>query len=400
MTHLNMRSADARTPASMGAALIGCLAAAIAWIALMITDTGTISLAWADKDFANYWIAAKLALEGGVGDVFGPHPNYFARMQAAFGANYPVHAWSYPPHYLLTVLPFGVLGYKTALIAYLLVSFLLLCGAIRLAAPLATPPQLLLLIPAILTNVISTQNGFLISALLLAGLATRYDRPLFAGACIGLLTIKPQLGVLLPLLLLYERRWLVIAVATTTAVGLAAVSATVFGISSWRGYLEYILPYQTLVMYEGKGIFLHMMASMFGAMRSLEIPANTALFVHTTVAVAALGVWISSLRHLLSNWARAASTIFATFVVSPYSLNYDLIAMAAMAALWPLPDTHAPSRVLRASLLAVTTIPIMMPALGLAGWPIAPILIALTWLLLLRNEAGFTLGPRPNPARG
>ncbi|MCA1407181.1 DUF2029 domain-containing protein [Ensifer sp. IC3342] len=389
----------ARTPFPAALALTACLAATAAWILVAMTDTGTVELAWSNRDFANYWIAARLALEGRVHDVFSAHAVYFAHMQAAFGSNYPWHAWSYPPHYLLTVLPFGWLGYKNAMVAYLLLTFLLLCAAIRLAAPAATSRQLLWLLLAILTNAMATQNGFLTSALLLVGLAGRFDRPVLAGICIGLLTIKPQLGLLLPLLLLYERRWLVITVASVTALGLVAVSMAAFGFSSWQGFMENVVPYQTGVMRRATGIFLHMMPSVFGSLRSLGFSSDIALAAHVPVAVAALILWLYSLPRLQGDWARAASTTFATFVITPYSLSYDLVILAAVAAFWPLPGGRPTGMPLKALLLATAAIPVYMPVLGLAGLPGTPLLILPTWILLLINEGALApFIPRTRPA--
>ncbi|MBD9371452.1 DUF2029 domain-containing protein [Rhizobium sp. ARZ01] len=375
--------------ATAAVAIAASLFAAIAWSILAVTDTdrSAITLGWSNKDFANYWIAARLTLQGAVGEVFSAHEVYFAHMQAMFGPDYPWHAWSYPPHYLWTILPVGLLDYKSALIAYLLATFLLFCASIRTAAPYATPRQWLFLLPAVATNAIATQNGFLTSALVLIGLASRYNRPILAGLCIGLLTVKPQLGLLLPLLLLYERRWLVIMVASLTALGLAMASVAAFGLSTWRGYIEHVAPYMTDVMRYGTGIFLHMMPSVYGSARSLELSSDVATAVHFPVALISLCLWFLSLKRLQSDWARAASTIFATFVISPYSLSYDLIALASVAALWPLPGANPPGKALRASLFAVAIMPILMPVLGLSGWPIASLLIPLAWLLLMRSEA-------------
>lgn len=372
-------------------AVVAILIAALAWTAIQLTDTGTISLAWSNRDFANYWIAARMALAGDVTDLFAPQPVYFAHMSAVFGPDYPWHNWSYPPHYLLTVLPVGLLGYKPALVAYLLATFLILCGSIRLLAPQADHRQFLLLMPAIVANALAAQNGFFTAALLLSGLAARYDRPILAGVCIGLLTIKPQLGVLLPLLLVFERRWMVFATAAATTLLLVAISVAVFGLSSWRGYLEHVVPYQASVMREGTGIFLHMMPSMFGSMRSLGFPTDPALAAHLLLAVAALALWIFSLRRLQAVGSRTASTVFATIVIVPYTLSYDLVALAAVAALWPFAGGRPAQGVLASFLAAVAVLPLVMPYLGLAGLPIASLVVPFAWIMLLANEGALAI---------
>ncbi|MGN5509364.1 glycosyltransferase 87 family protein, partial [Campylobacter coli] len=51
------------------------------------------------------------------------------------------------------------------------------------------------------------QNAFLTTALMGAGLAGLETRPWLAGVAFGLLTFKPHLGLLIPVLLLLNGRW-------------------------------------------------------------------------------------------------------------------------------------------------------------------------------------------------
>ncbi|MEW9616100.1 glycosyltransferase family 87 protein [Shinella sp. S4-D37] len=369
--------------------ILAAIAGAIAIMAVAL-EPGAPSLRWTDKDFANYWVAAGLALEGRIGEVFGPQAAYLAHMRSLFGADYPWHAWSYPPHYLLLMLPLGLLPYKAALLSFVTATFLFLCAAARLACPRPRWWQLLLLLPPILTNGIATQNGFLLSALMLAGLALRDRRPIVAGLCFGLLTVKPQLGVLLPLLLLWERQWVVIASASFTALALVALSAAVFGVEAWTGYIDQIIPYQTAVMREAEGIFLHMMPTVYGSVRSLGGDAASAFTAHLPFAVAMLALYGASLPRLARPDMRAASTLFATTLAVPYLLNYDLVALIIAAVLWTERGPLHPSW--RRTLIGLSLIAMIMPGLGLLGWPVAPAVILAAWLGLLYRADGL---PRP-----
>lgn len=373
-------------------AIVG--AAAIARVAI---DPGMLGLSWTDKDFANYWVAATLALEGRVNDIFGPHPTYLAAMRAVFGADYPWHSWSYPPHYLLLMLPLGLMPYKAALLSFLTVTFLLFLAAARAACPQPKGWQLLLLLPPVLTNAYVAQNGFLLSALLLAGLALRDRRPLVAGLCFGLLTIKPQLGLLLPLLLLWERQWVTIAGAVVTTALFAALSAAVFGVGAWSGYITEIMPYQTWVMTEKTGLFLTMMPTLFGSVRSLGGDAAAAFAIHLPFAGAVLALYLVSLLRLARPDARAASTLFATTLAVPYLLNYDLVALVAGAVLWS--DRGRMTLPWGCALALLTVTPLLMPLFGLSGWPVAPLVILPVWLGFLGREGVFRrVTRRPSPA--
>ena len=55
----------------------------------------------------------------------------------------------------------------------------------------------------------------------MGALALRRTRPVTAGILLGCLTFKPQLGILFPFLLLFERNWTMIASAALTAAALA-----------------------------------------------------------------------------------------------------------------------------------------------------------------------------------
>lgn len=371
------------------AAGIACVFAVVWLFAAGAFEPG-ISLYWADKDFANYWTAAQLVFDGQTQDLFAPHATYFAHMQAFFGPDYPWHNWSYPPHYLFTVVPLGFLAYKPALVAYLLVTFLICLACLRHLRPHAPLMSFLLLIAAVAANVSAAQNGFLTATLLLAGLALRDSKPILAGIFIGLLTVKPQLGFLLPLLLLYERNWRVIASAAVTTTVLVGASAAAFGLQSWQGYINDVIPYQAEVMREAGGIFPYMMPSVFGAMRSLGFDAGTAMTTHLPVAVAGFGFYLWTLIRLKDADGRMVSTILATFVVTPYSVSYDLVPIAAIGALWPFGNTAAePRGNLRIVFWLMALTPMSTPLLGLAGLPVTPLIIAAAWALFAADQGAF-----------
>src|SRR3546814_4826722 len=100
----------------------------------------------------------------------------------------------------------------------------------------------LLLAPASYINISGGQNGFLTGALLIGGLRLLGPKPILAGICFGLLTVKPQLGILLPFALLASRQWTAIVVASVTAALLVGASALLFGWESWQAYAELVGP--------------------------------------------------------------------------------------------------------------------------------------------------------------
>src|SRR5215469_13927916 len=94
--------------------------------------------------------------------------------------------------------------------------------------------------PAALWNVTAGQNGFLTAALIGGTLGFLERQPALAGICLGLLTYKPQFGLLFPIILLADRRWRTIAVAAAVACALVALSLIAFGTESWIAFAHWM----------------------------------------------------------------------------------------------------------------------------------------------------------------
>lgn len=341
---------------------------------------------FADKDFANYWTAGKLVLVGQFEDLFGPHPQYFRHLTDAFGPDYQWHNWSYPPHFLLLIWPLGYVGYELGLAIFILTTLALYLCAVRAFVGDLSCLTLIAVGPFIVLNAWTAQNGFLFGALALAALSLRDHRPIAAGIALGFLTIKPQLGVLFPLLLLIERRWLVIASASITTLCLVGLSALIFGGEAWRGYIVEVLPYQSYVMRALEGTFLTMLPSVYGFARLNGVEWSLALTIHMIVAIPSLVVAGYLMWRLRDPMDRSLVVLIATFLITPYALNYDLgFLAAAMAVLAARQVRDRPEAVGERILIALTiSMTIYMMPFGALGIHCPPLLIAYALILVAR----------------
>lgn len=360
----------------------------IATLVWALIDPGTPASV-ADKDFANYWMAGQLIREGRVMDLFGPHPAYFAHLTDAFGADFPWHNWSYPPHYLLLVWPLGFFTYEVAMVVFLAATGGLFLIVLRILAREAGPMVWVAAGPFVAHNFWVAQNGYVSASLGLGALALRERRPVLAGILLGLLTVKPQLGLLFPFLLVAERRWSMIASAALTTVALVAASVAVFGVETWEGYFDEVVPYQAYVMRALEGTFLAMMPAFYGALRNWTVTPDVALTLHLLVAVPVALVTIVAFFRVADARYRTALLVLGTFVVTPYALSYDLgLLLPALALLagngtagWP-EDRH------RIALLAVAMLlPVVMMPLGEMYLSLAPFVLLAVYAIAL-SEAG------------
>ena len=83
-------------------------------------------------------------------------------------------------------------------------------------------------------NAFFGQNGAFTAALLVGGLLAAPKRPILAGVLFGLLTVKPQLGILIPFCLLASRNWRAFASAAVTTVTLVLLTGLAFGFGTGR----------------------------------------------------------------------------------------------------------------------------------------------------------------------
>src|ERR1700761_5454224 len=70
-------------------------------------------------DFVNTWMGGRAALAGHP-EAYFDYAHYNVVLHKMFAASLPKYNWSYPPHILLLIWPFGLLPYMTSYIAWLI----------------------------------------------------------------------------------------------------------------------------------------------------------------------------------------------------------------------------------------------------------------------------------------
>jgi len=297
-----------------------------------------------------------------------------------FGADFPLHSWSYPPHYLMLVSPLALLPYGPSMAAFLVVSFALFAWSalafVREFAPEMHRGHLLLGVTGFaLVMAETTQNGFLTSAGVLCVLANMRRRPMLAGFALALLTMKPQLGFLIPLLALLDRNWVLLRWATIFTALLVGASVLLYGIDAWQAFFTHVIPYQDFVMKHWIGPFLELMPGTYGSLRSLEISVATAIVVQSVVSVLALASLWPLLRVVRDPLERAFAILAITFVAMPYSFHYDMGALTVAAACLALRARAAGQRGATLAFGLIAVLPGIVPLLGARHVPLSPLIL-------------------------
>ncbi|MDB5619131.1 glycosyltransferase family 87 protein [Tardiphaga sp.] len=278
-------------------------------------------------DFVNVWSAGRLALEG--------HPAWAwdweiqKRVQVAvLGQSYPGNfAWHYPPPFLFVAEMLARLPYAVAYAGWAALSFVPYLVMMR--AVVGRPFGLLLAaaFPVVLTNTLIGQNGFLTASLIGATLVLLPTRPVLAGICLGLLSYKPQYGLLFPLVLIAAWQWRVFVSAAITAVALAAVSWLAYGTESWQAFFHWMPMFSQAFLTEGRAPW-GKMQSIFGLVRyfggSEPLGWMFQGVMTSAVAVTLVVMWRSRLRY---EW-KAAALATGTLLVTPYLFLYDVMVLA------------------------------------------------------------------------
>lgn len=286
-------------------------------------------------DFVAFQAAARLALGGEAAAAYDPER--LREVQAEIlgippGDIVGFLGWLNPPHYFFLVMPFGPPPYAWAWSGWILFCVGVLAAAVRSVMPGPAALVALLGTPSVLVSLGVGQNGALIAALLAWTLALLDRRPLAAGLALGLLTIKPQFGLLFPLLLALTGRWRAFGAAALAASAAMAASWLAFGTETWRAFLPAVSGTADRYLAPGSDALARIQSVHAWVMLETGEPA-LAWALHGLVALAVVAVvlrlWLR--RPEGPEEARAAAAIAGAFLVTPYAWTYDTPALGVAA---------------------------------------------------------------------
>jgi arabinofuranan 3-O-arabinosyltransferase len=278
-------------------------------------------------DFVNVWSAGRLALDGYPAQAW----DWDVQKQVqilALGQDYPGNfAWHYPPPFLFVAALLALFPYGVAFTGWVALSFLPYLAIMRAIVGKRFGWLLAASFPVIITNTTVGQNGCLTAALIGGTLYLMPIRPVLAGICLGLLTYKPQYGLLFPLALIAASQWTVFATAAIVAVTLALLSLLAFGAESWQAFLHWMPMFSQAFLTEGRAPWWKLQ-SVFGLVRYLggseELGWIFQWITTASVAATVVMIWRSQVRYSL----KAASLAVGALLATPYLFLYDMMVLA------------------------------------------------------------------------
>ena len=330
-------------------------------------------------DFLTPYAAVRAFFEGKLAMVYGNIDQFTEYQNALFADRFPAvvyyRPFLYPPFWLLLLLPLGLLAVGKATAVF----FAVTAGASAFDSRRDPWGWLAMAIsPAALHVVMSGQATFLAVVLAYGGLRLLDRSPAVAGTLFGLLAYKPQICLLIPVALIAAKQWRAMMWAAITGAVLVMASLAVFGPQTWLDFIEMTRATAGERMHGYViEVLINYMITPYASALNIGLPPGAASLLQLGGAALAVAATWYAFRSFRDGMARSAVLLSATFFVSPYLLNYDLLLLmpaalvlyrrGAKTGFYPLePLVHA----------AIWVIPTLTLGLSRHHIPVAPLVIA------------------------
>ncbi len=245
--------------------------------------------------------------------------------------------WMYPPPFILIVAPLAYFPYWVSYLLWLGVTAIpyvvamrrILASRVALAFALAAPP--------VFYNIFYGQTGFISAGFIGLGLSFVGTRPAIAGVLIGLASVKPHLGLLIPIALIAAGRWREFAAATLTVIGTIALSMFVYGDDPWFAFIGTSIFHMS--GFEAGAYDFRSMASVMSSLRMAGVSMDVAWGLQN-VALGSMAflvgwAWRCGRERADTLGLRAAILCLATPLAIPMVYLYDLVLIIpGVAWIW------------------------------------------------------------------
>lgn len=339
------------------------------------------------RDAYSFWSAGMLAFEGRTSEIYN-NEAFSLAIKQLLGPEAGHHSFPYPPPALLGAFAFGWLPYKVTLFILSIAGFFAFLFTINFPDFKKNIVWLTILMPLTWCNIVLGQNGLLTAALFIGGLRLANHRPIIAGILIGCLAYKPTMAILIPMALLFERRWIVIFSATVTLLSLCIITTLMWGTEIWTIYLQHAIPFQRMFLEHGTGIGQTMKLTPFMSAHLLGYDTTSSYLLQLLFTIVTIGTviiyFLKKKRSGSFNALDITILAIATILIVPYNHFYDLAIITGSLLLLAAENTFTPKNMLLKSRIFVLLyiLPILGFLLNALLLPISPVILLIGLLML------------------
>ncbi|WBO21939.1 glycosyltransferase family 87 protein [Sphingomonas abietis] len=234
----------------------------------------------------------------------------------------PSNPFVYPPMTLVWLKPLALLGWTPALILWVTLSL----GGMAWATYRLTDTRIALLVlasPVMATTLAVGQFGAIVGAMILWAVRCQGWRQ---GVLLGLAaTIKPQILLAAPIVLLFRADWRALLGAALSMLAMVMLELVTLGPKLWIAWRAAITAFP---QGETRIKALAGSVSPAGIAQFHHLPALPFLLAGTVLAL----LWLRKRARAAGPVELAALIVSASMLMSPYMLVYDLTAMAPFVA--------------------------------------------------------------------
>ena len=282
---------------------------------------GALATGRTGPDFLCFWVASRAAAAGQAAALYD-WAHMLPMVEHGLGHGFDGFLpWKYPPTALLILLPLAALPLLAAHLVWALLTLgaflVVIFRTAGLNAVLAA-----VAVPLTVPEIIMGQNGFATASLIGLSLLVAQSRPFLAGMLVGLLSFKPQLCLLLPVVILARRDWRGVAGIALSGILLAAASAWAFGLDVWLAFFRSL--HGNAAAFGQGAVPWFALQSVYAQARTLGVGPHLAIFAQASLTVVVLLAILHIERHTRSPALRSAAICAGTLLITPFMLIWDL----------------------------------------------------------------------------
>ncbi len=279
-------------------------------------------------DFQWMYLAARFALSGHLTEAYDYH--LLSTVARFFANGCIIEHVDYPPTLFLYITPFGLFSYWIAKVTWAAITLTFFLVALWRIVPGVRTVIAAFSLNPVFANVTLGHNGFLTAGLFACMLLAIENRPWLAGVFIGLLSYKPQFGILIPVALVASGNWRTLASAAISTIAFAVIAGMAFGFESWIAFAHALTDRATVLADASSGTTW--LCSIFSLLRDIEVSPRLAFAAQAIIILIAgmivWRLWSRPIPHAL----RAASLCVGAVIASPHVYPYDLTILLVAAA--------------------------------------------------------------------